>query len=38
MQMAADRVGLVILIADLHRLNITKLTYDPEKSAGGAKR
>ena len=35
MQMAADRDGLVILIADLHRLNITKLTRDPEKNGSG---
>ena len=35
MQMAADRDGLVILIADLHRLNITTLTRDPEKDGSG---
>ena len=35
MQMAADRDGLVILIADLHRLNISALSLDPEKDATG---
>ena len=35
MEMAADRDGLVILIADLHRLNIMALTLDPEKDATG---
>ena len=35
MQMAADRDGLVILIADLHRLNLTTLTRDPEKNGTG---
>jgi hypothetical protein len=35
MQMAADRDGLVILIADLHRLQIETLTLDPEKDATG---
>src|SRR3954454_9663008 len=35
MQMAADRDGLVILIADLHRLQITALTLDPERDATG---
>jgi hypothetical protein len=35
MQMAADRDGLVILIADLHRLQITALALDPEKDASG---
>ena len=35
MQMAADRDGLVILIADLHRLNITTLALDPEKNGSG---
>lgn len=38
MQMAADRDGLVILIADLHRLNITSLTLDPEKDATGGEK
>jgi hypothetical protein len=38
MQMAADRDGLVILIADLHRLNITKLTRDPEKDGTGGEK
>lgn len=35
MQMAADRDSLVILIADLHRLNITTLTRDPEMDGSG---
>jgi len=35
MQMAADRDGLVILIADLHRLQIETLTFDPEKDGSG---
>jgi len=35
MQMAADRDGLVILIADLHRLQITSLVFDPEKNGLG---
>ncbi len=35
MQMAADRDGLVILIADLHRLLISVLTLDPEDASGG---
>jgi hypothetical protein len=35
MQMAADRDGLVILIADLHRLQITSLVLDPEKDGTG---
>lgn len=35
MQMAADRDGLVILIADLHRLEIETLTLDPEKDGTG---
>jgi hypothetical protein len=35
MQMAADRDGLVVLIADLHRLNITTLKLDPEKDGTG---
>src|SRR6476620_7106262 len=35
MQMAADRDGLVILIADLHRLNIAALTFEPEKDSKG---
>src|SRR4051795_13045074 len=35
MQMAADRDGLVILIADLYRLQITSLTLDPEKAGTG---
>ena len=34
MQMAADRNGLVTVIADLHGLNIKTLTYDPEKNGG----
>ena len=36
MEMADDRDGLVILIADLHRLEIDILTLDPDlDSAGG---
>jgi hypothetical protein len=27
--------GLVIFIADLRRLNITTLNYDPQKNGGG---
>src|SRR3954466_5095287 len=30
MQMAADGQGLIILIADLHRLEISNLVLDPE--------
>ena len=32
MQMADDRDGLVVLIADLHRLEVTALSLDPEKT------
>jgi len=35
MQMADDRDGLVVLIADLQRLNIARLSYDPEKDGTG---
>jgi len=35
MQMADDRDGLVVLIADLHRLNIATLSLDPEKNGTG---
>ena len=35
MQMADDRDGLVVLIADLHRLNIATLSLDPEKDGTG---
>jgi hypothetical protein len=35
MQMAADRDGLVILIADLHRLQIAALALDPEIDGKG---
>ena len=35
MQMADDRDGLVILIADLHRLDISSLTLNPEKDGSG---
>jgi hypothetical protein len=35
MEMAADRDGLMILIADLHRLDITALTLNPEQDATG---
>src|SRR4029078_4882110 len=35
MEMADDRDGLVVLIADLHRLNIAMLTLNPEKDGSG---
>jgi hypothetical protein len=35
MEMAADRDGLVILIADLHRLEISMLRLDPEPNGKG---
>jgi hypothetical protein len=35
MEMADDRDGLVVLIADLHRLQIETLTLDPEKDGSG---
>ena len=35
MQMVADGDGLVILIADLPRLQISSLVLDPEKNGGG---
>ena len=35
MQMADDRDGLVVLIADLHRLEVTTLSLDPEKDGTG---
>src|SRR3954447_1539811 len=35
MSMAADHVGLIILIADLHRLEITNLALDPELDGSG---
>ncbi len=35
MQMADDRDGLVVLIADLHRFNIATLSLDPEKDGTG---
>lgn len=35
MEMAADRDGLVILIADLHRLEIGTLSLDPDKDGTG---
>ena len=35
MQMADDRDGLVILIADLHRLEIANLTLDPTTTGTG---
>jgi hypothetical protein len=35
MQMAADREGLIILIADLHRLEIESLSLDPKKDGTG---
>ena len=36
-EMAADRDGLVIVIADLHRLNVAALSLDPESESGGEK-
>jgi hypothetical protein len=35
MAMAADRDGLVILIADFHRVNIQTLRVNPEKDGTG---
>ena len=35
MEMADDRDGLVILIADLHRLEITTLSLDPKLDGKG---
>jgi hypothetical protein len=35
MQMADDRDGLVVLIADLHRLEVGTLSLDPEKNGTG---
>ena len=35
MEAADDREGLVILIADLHRLNIASLVLDPETDGTG---
>ena len=35
MQMAADRDGLVVLIADLHRLEVSTLVLDPERDGTG---
>jgi hypothetical protein len=35
MQMADDRDGLVILIADLHRLEIGTLNLDPDNDGAG---
>jgi hypothetical protein len=35
MQMADDRDGLVILIAELHRLNIRDFVLDSENGEGG---
>jgi hypothetical protein len=35
MQMAADRDGLVILIADLHRLDVAAIKLDPQKNGSG---
>jgi hypothetical protein len=35
MQMADDRDGLVILIADLHRLEIATLVLDPDTTGTG---
>jgi hypothetical protein len=32
---ADDRAGLVIVIADLHRLNVASLTVDPAKDGAG---
>ena len=36
MTMAADRDGLVILIADLHRLNVETICLDPENDGSAA--
>jgi len=35
MQMADDRDGLVVLIADLHRLQITSIIFNPENDSSG---
>ena len=35
MEMAADRDGLVIVIADLHRLQIASLTFNCETDSSG---
>ena len=35
MSMASDRDGLVIMIADLHRDEVSKLCLDPEKNGAG---
>jgi|SRR3954452_4389538 hypothetical protein len=35
MEMAADREGLIILIADLHRMEIESLILDPKKDGTG---
>ena|ERR1700712_674111 len=35
MQMADDRDGLVVLIADLHRLEISTLSLDPKNDGTG---
>ena len=35
MQMAADKGGLIILIADLHRLEIAELILDPALDGSG---
>jgi hypothetical protein len=35
MEAADDREGLVILIADLHRLNVSSLLLDPENDGTG---
>ena len=35
MQMAADRDGLVVLIADLHRLEVSTVVLDPGRDGTG---
>src|SRR4051812_44735189 len=37
MEMAADGQGLIILIADLHRLEIANLILDPELDGSGGR-
>jgi hypothetical protein len=36
--MAADRDGLVVLIADLHRVEIANLVLDPKMDGTGSER
>jgi hypothetical protein len=37
MEMADDRDGLVVLIADLHRIEVETLTLDPKNDGSGGK-